>query len=981
MFWVLWKLNKRFRHLPLKLSRSGVIIWLAQQSMNPNVSNSSVSLDPIGPVALTSDQVQITDFAVPVPTAQAGRGLYQDGEDIAGISQDIVKICSRPYRHTTLNWQSSQAVGSMIHTFDPLQHVLSQPMVWNVLAPFRYFRCTARVRFQISGNAFLGGKLIAAWIPPNRINSFCDGWFSLTTLSGIPQRVEMYPTENSTYELEIPLLMSSRWLDLDQTVNGGLFYNSAGFNSEQLVTLGVVGVWVASALVSEDTIDSSAVSMFVSLENFQLETAYRLNFPALLPPIPTVTPLTKFLPFGSKFVNQVSAIWFGIDPTLLDEKKEKQKQRKAIQVFNSGTSAGEARQKESSGWVSGPVRTVAQMASVFFPFSGTFSPLVAAVNATASGLASVLSYFNLDKPRMMALPTQIISNYRGIAHSDGIDQVNSLALSSDNAVSAVGLNQPFDPEALEISRIASIPQVISSKQVVTSMAASTVIMQWSVAPLNVPIVGTNSALNIDSAECYAYCPTFASWAAAPFRFWRGTCVIDVEVVAQAFSKMYLGLSWQPGFGEFAVPVTTVASGTETELLTQIVQVSGNTRARFVIPYKAGSHWLRNDMNAQFNATNSSIFQREKTGRVNGTFTMYVVNPLTSYSASGPNLNPVTVFTSVSFPDLQVARPTGVNLCSVRGGNYVALQPVGFSEKKQVFNSGESSSDTPSAQLSHNHWFGDKITSIMDVTRRPTSIGFMIGTGVQFASQSIWSLFNTIPQMSKPLPTDVSTAAESFGNALPYPNNFAVWFSNIYLAWRGEVSYQLVAEIGGNTTSTQNFLPSSNRPAVKLTNTDAWDFTTFPFLSTGRPTFNVGYTPSASTYTDGTFYKPMYNVDIPIAASVPYYSESTFQMTIDPGLPAISGSPTTFTFFGAPYVTGAMPGVNVTVQPPASQNVELPFDAVRFTMLASTGDNFSYGALYPPGVITDYITDGSQSFPLSTTASTYSLPPTWITSVP
>jgi hypothetical protein len=105
------------------------------------------------------------------------------------------------------------------------------------------------------------------------------------------------------------------------------------------------------------------------------------------------------------------------------------------------------------------------------------------------------------------------------------------------------------------------------------------------------------------------------------------------------------------------------------------------------------------------------------------------------------------------------------------------------------------------------------------------------------------------------------------------------------------------------------------------------------------------------------------------------------MTIDPGLPAISGSPTTFTFFGAPYVTGAMPGVNVTVQPPASQNVELPFDAVRFTMLASTGDNFSYGALYPPGVVTDYITDGSQTFPLSTTAATYSLPTTWITSVP
>lgn len=860
-------------------------------------------------------------------------------------------------------------------------------MVWNVLKPFRYFRCTARVRFQVSGNAFMGGKLIAAWIPPNRVNAACDGWNTLTTISGIPQRVEMYPTENSTYELEIPLLLSSRWLDLDQTVNGPLSWLASFDNDEAVVSLGVVAVWVAAQLVSEDAIDSCSVSMFVSLENFQLENAYRLNFPSLTPPSAAVPPIANYLPFGGKYLNQVGGISFGIDPTLAEE--DQVMIRKGVkQVFNVGDSLSEAKVKESTGWISGPLRTIAALATVFRPFTGVYSPLVAAGTATVSGLASVLSFFKLDKPRMLMLPTQVIRNYRNMAHGDGVDQVNSIALSSDNAVIPVGLNQPFDPEALKICRIASIPQVIDSTNVTTSMAANTVITQWSVAPWNVPLLGFNSALTKNSNKCYAWAPTFAYYAALPFRFWRGTCVVDVEVVAQGFSKMYLGLTWQPGFGEFATPPTTVSSGTETELMTQIVQVSGNTKARFVIPYKACSHWLRTDLNSQFNPNNAAAGARSKTGRVNGTFTLYIVNPLTSYSASGPNNNPVTIFTSVSFPDLQVARPTGESLCSSRGVIY-ALGTPGFAvtdgekkekDKKQVFNvadklSGDSGPAEPSAQLSESHWFGDKIESILDITRRPSSIGYV--SQFDRTAMTIWSLFTATGHSVRAMPVLDPASTNAIGSGNPLPQSLAVWFSNIFLAWRGEVSYQVANEPGYFRVGTSKS-DSDETYSVRMINVDAWGGVPYPYLEGGTQE-NISYAPSTSAYTDGMSWRPTDSTAMPATAAVPYYSENTFIHTLDYGLPHTTG--TTQRYNLTPYTIGTIPGVSIST---TSSFYTVPdgdsVPPITYSILASTGDNFSYGALYPPGTITDYINAISTAVTY-VSPNNYQYPGAWITGPP
>jgi len=458
----------------------------------------------------------------------------------------------------------------------------------------------------------------------------------------------------------------------------------------------------------------------------------------------------------------------------------------------------------------------------------------------------------------------------------------------------------------------------------------------------------------------------------PFRFWRSSCVVDVEVVAQGFAKMYLGLSWVPGLEETTTADTEVLPDTETETLTQIMEVSGNRKMQFVIPYKAASHWLRTDRDLQF-ASSITRDERNVTGRCNGKFTIYIINPLTSFSPSGSNNNPVTVFMSVSFPDLQVARPTSDHLCSARGFNYIPTPIPLFEEQLQVHASGSGT-----ARLSETQWFGDTIEDILQLTRRPGPIANLRTTA--YVTELTVSLFTTCSQSARPLRAE--TLVASVGNPIPGVVNFASWFANIFLTWRGEVAYHVVPEYGSYGNTTTNVNNTWDDLGVFITNSDAYRNVPTPYITdTGATRVN----PSSNLVRNlnGTTYKPALQPDQPATALVPYYAENTFIHTIDPGLfPNTSLVPQQIT--KAPYTSGEIPGVTITVVNPnfhvstyagAAQGMNL-------SILASTGDNFSYGGLYPPGVTTDMVLNpaaGGQQ--LISSNGVISRPQNWIQVVP
>ena len=141
---------------------------------------------------------------------------------------------------------------------------------------FKYFKCSARIRFQVTGNLFLGGKLRAYWVPNNRAS---DG-FSITTVTGILQAVDIYPTENGTYSFEIPMVWPYKYFDM------GLFNID---DQELFPTHGSVELVVISSLQSEDLLDRVHITPFIELIDFSFADVYT---PVVYPLPPVKPPLS-----------------------------------------------------------------------------------------------------------------------------------------------------------------------------------------------------------------------------------------------------------------------------------------------------------------------------------------------------------------------------------------------------------------------------------------------------------------------------------------------------------------------------------------------------------------------------------------------------------------------------------------------------------------------------------------------------------------
>jgi len=399
-----------------------------------------------------------------------------------------------------------------------------------------------------------------------------------------------------------------------------------------------------------------------------------------------------------------------------------------------------------------------------------------------------------------------------------------------------------------------------------------------------------------------------------------------------------------------------------------VQVSGNTRAQFIIPYKAATHWLRTDKDQQFPASNIP----RHIGRCNGKFTIYVVNPLTSYSPSGPNNNPVTVFTSVSFPDLQLARPSADQLCSSRGAVFVTTIPPTL-EEPQVHCAGSGT-----AKLSETHWFGEEVTDVLQLTRRPGPI--VQSRGFEFINNFLASIFTSNPRFPRPLRAEFSQNT-SIGDPNGLNVNFPLWFANIFLTWRGEASYQLIPEYNGYYNSTTDSTNASDNMAVFMTNADAWQNIITP-EPVGGFSPAAGYGLTMANLANGGVYKPANRTDQPSTAIVPFYTEQTFMHTPDIGI--FTATPTAQSrVTQIPFNTGTTPGVSVTYMNPIHGESADLAGQLDVTLLVSTSDNFSYGGLFPPGVVTDFIKSisGPATNNLVSVAGIVMKPSAWISVVP
>lgn len=876
---------------------------------------------------------QITLFQAPPTVDEVKADNLHKNKAHSHIVQGLVSFLERPLLTTTVSWGTSTARGDVLTFFDPLRSILAHSNYSSKLTGFQFFRTSNKVRFQVTGNAFLSGKLRAVWVPRNRVNTFASGICTPTMITGIKQGVDIYPTENATYELEIPMLWPSEWFNVSDL-------DASWVNSDRkLVSNGFVVIYVLSPLVTEDSTDTCSISIYSMNTNFELADVYS---PYGIHSVdPTVSPTPRSLLWYNSTATGYPAVTDTVDH-LTDPLPP------TGMFYNDGeTRVGPPNQEKEQaceeGVLSSYAATVSKVSAALTPFLPSFAPLTMAVSATAGGLSSIFKFFKLDKPVLEQLPIQIQSRWKDLSHTDGGDTTSKLSVLSSNSICPVGIHQPFVESDLSIASICTIPQLIYSRTITTATPPSYRVCNWVVCPSNVCVQ------DLGANQHYRLFQTNAAFIASAFEYWRGDCVFTIEVVAQGFSKMALAVSWYPTVSSPPYTNQTASVNTETyaTTYTKIINVSGNTKATFKVPYltqnyACSTNYLVKDFNDMLGTSTEQFF--------NGFITISVVNPLTNFSPTSPDSNSVDILLYQHWENLSFYKPCSYKMSNLRGDvfpdSFEWATPVGLEEMN--YNSGivEPGDDFKCDALNPAQFFGESTDSILDLIRRPSYFGQLVANAsntYETVMSAAFSFFYS-PGLVAPSPSNerwnvsLPNGAHADGYATA-PASFMAYFSSLFLTSRGDITYTLVT-------------PSMGDPSVAVDE--------YPLLMANCM---IGSAPSQEYNTDlpsvshlghpqsyfggGSYYRPAGNSQNPSSVTIPYYTSANFSFTPDPQTPPGEGSLVRY------WDKCRMPGIQVL----SKGSTSIP-STERYDFLISAADNFTFGGYYPVPAINYTITSKS-----------------------
>lgn len=904
----------------------------------------------INPVGVENDSatLQINVFDAPPTLDQALSQDLHSRNANDQIQQGLIQFLERPVLIDTIQWGTSSARGACLYTFDPLRSLFGVDS--NLVGPltsklegFRYFKTAHRIRFQVTGNAFLSGKLRAVWIPKNRVGMYASGNCTPTTVTGVTQGVDIYPTENATYELDIPLLLQNQWMDVQD------FAFPWDSGQPTILTNGLVSIFVLSPLVSEDVSDKCSISIIAMNKDFHLSTVYddsEFVVPQGLPP--NIEDLLWFSDGLNCNVSDVVSFGYG-----------------ASSMFHNsatlvGSSTDESQQVVESGRLSSYTATISKLAAAVTPFVPSFAPLTMAVATAASGLSSVFKFFKLDNPTLEQLPIQMQSRWKDLTHSDGGNTSSRLSLLSSNNLCPVGFTQPFSADELSISRLCAIPQLVFSRTVDTTHTSGHVLYNWTVCPSNVAIMADPTL-----GQQYKLFQTNAAFIAAAHQYWRGDCVFTIEAVAQGFSKMTLAVTWFPRTWAYSSnpPYSTAPTPLElfdlTAKYTKYINVSGNTKATFKVPFMNKNYACNTNYVVSRHTEDPAVSQDIFT---NGYISVAVVNPLTNFSPTSPDNNNIDVLLYQHWENVSFYRPCSYKMSNLQGAEYPRvldfadtlpqyddlpsddetfdgspnLSPLDdMADGSQMFHNSGGGDDFDCNNLNPSQFFGESSDTLLDLVRRPGYFGAIVPTVAHIVDAVYtlaFSFFRTPLRVSPSLSNErwnfpPTSPGGPQGETVNSPASFLSYFSTLFLTFRGEVTYTFLP----NTFPTPDKPPDNN--AVLLANCVVGNTGDNSYVgSTDIPTISR-YGSAPAQYGGGAYYRPSNNPQNPPSVTIPYYTQNNFNFT-----------PDIFASYASESVRYWSNNTDPGIQIMAAFTEDTDYD--NYGVLVSAGDNFSLGGYYP-----------------------------------
>jgi hypothetical protein len=462
----------------------------------------------------------------------------------------------------------------------------------------------------------------------------------------------------------------------------------------------------------------------------------------------------------------------------------------------------------SKGPISGPAAAVAKVAGTLKSVP-MISKWATATEMAANATGTLARAFGMSKP----VDTGPIQSYKptytgNMANTNVLDTSTKLTYDVKQELTIDPVATGLGPaDEMSISSIASRESYLTQFQWQTTDVPETLLWNSYVSPMlfdtAAPTLGTE----------YHYTPM--AYAALPFENWRGTIKYRFQVVASSFHKGRLKIIYEPyynplGASEYNVQYTHVIDLAKERDFT--VEIDWGQEYSFL------DH---RDLGTIGSPFSTSFLTGARHGQVNGLIGVYVVNDLTTPSAT---LSDVSVLVSVcAGDDFEVVNPSN-NLRQVTFWQpQAALEEQSDMEVADAdFTTEESapvSADTEITMSQPLHmennaqriYYGDPVTSVRQVLKRYYPYRAWCSTST--AGDSVMQY--TLPDFPAYRGYDTGTLA--FDNSAapvdPTPYNYTLttplnWFTPAFLCRRGGLRYKYVYV--GDTS--QNQLMSVSREA-------------------------------------------------------------------------------------------------------------------------------------------------------------------------
>lgn len=313
-----------------------------------------------------------------------------------------------------------------------------------------------------------------------------------------------------------------------------------------------------------------------------------------------------------------------------------------------GTLAPQAGDEYGNGPISGVMSSIAK-ASGMLATIPWITPYAKATQMVAGKLGKMASLFGYSRPVIIEDTTPVRRYVLGnLANTDRRDPCTKLTVDSKQELSVDPAIVGVDVEdELVIKHIASVESYVTQFNMPTTAAAGAVLWNARVSPVHPVFVDT-----------YVYNPA-CTFAVTPFKYWRGKMKYRFQIVASAYHKGRLLISYDPNF----------SSKLNTNLqYSKIVDLADERDFTIEVCWTQPVSFLAVPSlltNSNFQVAPYAV----ESGSHNGVITVSVMNELTTPNSSVNNDIAINVFVSAG-DDFQVAVPVDV----YKGYSY--LRPVG-----------------------------------------------------------------------------------------------------------------------------------------------------------------------------------------------------------------------------------------------------------------------------------------------------------------